>query len=164
MRVRCVPRIAAGINRRLGRPFRDDELADLAQDILVVVWQKLGTFSGRAQLETWIHRIAYLELMNARRKKTTAPKDWHDGDGPPPEPIDRPTRDDPDGGVLLLLRHLAPREAEVLRLVHVEGIESMTEVALLLGISSSSVKTHYYRGLDKLRQLLRRSGTEVTQP
>ena len=60
-----------------------------------------------------------------------------------------------DGGeeVGLLLRHLAPREAEVVRLRHVEQL-SFAEIASALDISTSSAKTHYNRGLDKLRDLL----------
>ena len=61
----------------------------------------------------------------------------------------------PGEDVLVYLRHLAPREAQVVRLRHVEDL-SLPEVAELLGISTSSAKTHYYRALEKLRSLLAR--------
>src|SRR5262245_50605321 len=68
-RMRCVPAILAAKNRRLGSPLTDEELNDLAQDTLALLWRKLGTFAGLARLETWAFRFCVLELMNALRKK-----------------------------------------------------------------------------------------------
>ena len=65
-----------------------------------------------------------------------------------------------------LLEQLAPREREVVHLRHFEDL-SLPEIALRLGLSVSSVKTHYYRGLTKLRTHLvpgadERRGREAT--
>ena len=68
-RMQCVPRILAVANGRMGRPLSPHDLADLSQDTLIVIWQKLETFAGRATLETWVHRFCYLELMNRVRGK-----------------------------------------------------------------------------------------------
>ena len=160
-RMRCVHRILAARNVRLGRPFADDELSDLAQETLLRIWQKVGQYAGLASLETWAYKFCYLELMNALRKKARAPKSLSvlatgDGDFDVAAP---PRREGSEPALDKLLRHLAPREAEVLRLRHVEQLDN-GEVAQFLGISVSSVKTHYYRGLDKLRGVLRAAGEE----
>ena len=68
-RMECVPRFLASLNGRLGRPLGTHDLADLAQDTLVVIWEKLETFEGRATLESWTYRFCYLELMNSVRRK-----------------------------------------------------------------------------------------------
>jgi RNA polymerase sigma factor (sigma-70 family) len=52
-----------------------------------------------------------------------------------------------------LLKHLTSREAQIARLVHAEQL-TFHEAAEALSISVSSVKTHYYRGLEKLRSVL----------
>ena len=48
-RMRCVPRMIACRNRRLGRPLRPEELEDLTQETLLRIWRKLGAFEGRAR-------------------------------------------------------------------------------------------------------------------
>ena len=153
-RMQCIPRILAARNAGFGRPLTEDELADLAQDCLGRVWRKLPEYAGRASLETWVWRFCTLELMNALRKKSRLPSPYTDLDDAPPE---RATSDPPpaEQPLLDLLHHLTPREAEVIRLRHVEALETMAEIGEALGISASSVKTHYYRGLEKLRALLR---------
>lgn len=67
-RLACVHRFAYHRNRQLGARLSSDELADLAQDVLAVVWGKLAQYNGRASLETWVFRITSLETMNFLRK------------------------------------------------------------------------------------------------
>src|SRR5262249_7628794 len=68
-RLRNVPRILAALNVRLGWPLQADEIADLSQDAVVLIWRKLDTFNGRSSLETWFYSIARNEFMNALRSK-----------------------------------------------------------------------------------------------
>jgi len=68
-RLRCIPRMLADRNRRLGGPLQESELADVAQETAVAIWRKLSGFEGRAALETWVYRFAYLELMLRLRKR-----------------------------------------------------------------------------------------------
>ena len=60
------------------------------------------------------------------------------------------------------LRHLTQREAEVVRLRHVEDMK-MGEIGEVLGISRSSVKTLYFRALDKLRAVLAASASDPSE-
>lgn len=47
----------------------DAELAaDLTQETYRKAWAALGGFDGRAQLATWLHRIAYTTFLNHRRR------------------------------------------------------------------------------------------------
>ncbi|MCP3920813.1 MAG: sigma-70 family RNA polymerase sigma factor [bacterium] len=151
VRMRCVSRMLAARNHRLGRPLNDEELADLAQDVLLTVWRKLADYEGRAALESWVYRSCSFEFLNRLRKKRDAPatRDVTEEGTEPIEP--EPPADE---GLDLLLRHLASREAEVVRLRHVDEL-AFPEIAAALGISASSAKTHYYRAIDKLRDVLR---------
>jgi len=162
--MRVVGRLLAARNARLGRPLRDDELEDLTQETLLLVWRKLEGFAGRASLETWVYRFCYLELMNWLRKKSRLPRPLSElSDDSHAEPV-APAAAEPgeDVGLESILRHLAPREAEVIRLRHVEQC-TPNEICELLAISLSSVKTHYYRGLEKLRSVLKKGGEGGTK-
>ncbi|MEM7203013.1 MAG: sigma-70 family RNA polymerase sigma factor [Planctomycetota bacterium] len=145
---RLLATVAAGMHCRVDQ----DELEDLAQETMTRAWEKLAAFEGRASLETWLYRFCYLELMNFLRSRRRQPKPVADfGDVPFPEPV-APALPS-SSGLDHLLRHLAPREAEVVRLRHVEQLE-FREVGDVLGVSASTAKTSYYRGLGKLRALM----------
>ena len=158
-RMRVVGRLLTARNRRMGQPFQDSELADLTQETLLQVWRKLSTYRGEASLETWVYRFSSLEFASALRRRGRQPQRIEDVEAAEPVQVERgdevPEGIDPpfDQQLGQLLRHLSRREAEVVRLVHVDTL-GLREVAERLGISVSSVKTHYYRGLDKLRQVL----------
>ncbi len=70
--------------RMLGS-FQDAE--DAVQDTLLIAWQGLGGFEGRASLRTWLYRIATNRCLNALRSASRRPaKKWDI-----PE-VDRPSR------------------------------------------------------------------------
>ena len=48
----------ARIHSLVRRMLDADEADDLAQDIFVRAWQKLGTFRGESAFGTWLHRLA----------------------------------------------------------------------------------------------------------
>jgi len=150
-RLRCVGRILGALSRRLVRPLQDSDLADLAQETQVLVLQKLPTYEGRATLETWSFRFCSLQLMNHVRRRTRQPRAVSSELAAELPAEDVPLREDDE--LAGYLKHLAPREAEVVRLRHVEQL-TMEEAAAALQVSASSVKTHYYRALDKLRVAL----------
>lgn len=151
-RMDYVGRILAVRNARMGRPLHDEELADLTQETLLKIWKKLPTYAGRASLKTWVYKFCYLELMNAvRRKASRSSKELSEDRADVPASEADATSE--EKGIAVYLRHLAPREADVVRLHHVEDL-SLPEIGAELGISVSSVKTHYYRALDKLRDVI----------
>src|SRR5579862_8272818 len=68
------------ILRRLGVPARS--LDDAAQDVLLVVHRRLGSFDGRAPLRRWLAgicvRVARQEYRTRRRRQreTTGSGEW----------------------------------------------------------------------------------------
>ena len=52
------------------RIVSDDTLAqDIAQDVMVVLWQRSSDFNpNKARLTTWLHRIAYNRCIDIMRK------------------------------------------------------------------------------------------------
>jgi RNA polymerase sigma-70 factor (ECF subfamily) len=145
----------AAQNARLGRPLSEHDLADVAQDSMLVLLRKLHEFTGQAALEAWVFRICCLELMNAVRRRRrqmpnidleieprsddAATREWH-------RLVAREALDtaiDRIGGV----------EAEALRLKHYEGL-TFEELAARAGISVTGIKARYYRGLARLEAIV----------
>lgn len=155
-RVRCTPRFLHAINERAGAPLSDAEIADLTQDVLLLIWEKLSTFEGRATLETWTWRFCWLESRNRIRRvlrnRRTSQSTSLD-DVPAPEARSSLHED----ALAIGLEELGPPRSEVIRLKHFEG-RTFAEIGEVLGIPVNTAKTHYYRGLEWLRQRLRSLG------
>jgi RNA polymerase sigma-70 factor (ECF subfamily) len=135
-----------GLLRRL--TAGDAALADdLAQQVFVTAWRKLGTWRGGARFSTWLYRIAWNAWASQARR---APP----GVPPPPEPA-RAT----DDAVLehrdLARAHGALRAEERAALAVTYGQElTHEEAAELLGCPVGTLKTNILRGKEKLRRLL----------
>jgi RNA polymerase sigma-70 factor (ECF subfamily) len=152
-----VPRLVGSLLRTASTFVARDDLDDVAQDCVALVWRKLPDFEGRARLSTWIYRVVSLELKNAlrrvaKRRRTGPPATAQ----PRPEPGSR--KDDPQQ--LLVpwmieecLASLDPTPKEIVRLRHWEG-RPFDEIAGLLGTNASQVKSLYYRALARLHDLL----------
>jgi RNA polymerase sigma-70 factor (ECF subfamily) len=154
-RLACIPRILDALSARLGRPLDEQELEDLGQETLVLAWRKLETFTGEARLETWSYGLARLEIMNAIRRKRRRP-DAHT-EPPGEEPVDAapaPEFQHDREYLATAVAGLDRTEAEVVRLTHFEDL-TFDDIAGRLGITPSTAKTRYYRGLARLHERLR---------
>jgi RNA polymerase sigma-70 factor (ECF subfamily) len=64
-----VERTYGGVFAALSRLCADVELAsDLTQETYRKAWSSIGGFDGRAQLSTWLYRIAYTTFLNHVRR------------------------------------------------------------------------------------------------
>ncbi len=151
--MRCVPRMLACRNRRLGRPLKAVELEDVAQETLVRILGKLDSYAGRSSLETWAYGFCYHELANYLRKRgRRLPLFPIENDEPAAEEASQEEQNE-GARALQFLQRLPEREAEVVHLRFVDGL-GFGEIATVLGVSVSTAKTHCYRGLTKLRLML----------
>lgn len=159
-RLMVVPRLLSAANRRLVHPLPDHELADLAQDTVVMIWGKLETFEGRGTLEGWASRFCFLELRN--RARAVARRRRLQGaslEAVPMEPV-QPTPDPMPFETHELeaaLARLPEAMRKVIKLKHLEGL-MFKDIALAEGINENTAKTRYYRGLTQLRRLLEEEG------
>ena len=151
-RLGCVPRFLASRNRRAGRPLDEDELLDVLQASLEIIWRKRASYRGEATLITWVWRIACLEWMSAcrRRRQRT-----------PVEAVAEPyteaptTLEDEEHAALLhaALARVDERDRGVLHMKHFEDL-TFPQIARRLGVPTGTAKSWYYRGLELLRQRL----------
>src|SRR6266508_4637335 len=71
------PRVYHLARRMLGN---DADAEDVAQDVLLQVVRKLGTFRGESNLATWLHRVTVNAALALRRKR--ARREEHESHDP----------------------------------------------------------------------------------
>lgn len=152
-RLRSVCRMIGHLDQRAGGVLDDHELADVTQDVIMIVWRKLPEFEGLSTLESWFYGICVLELRNAvrrslRRRSGPATAEQVLEEAPAlPEPRDE------HEDVHLALKKIGRDEARVIRLKHFEE-RTFEEIGRILDVSPNTAKARYYRGLEELRGLL----------
>jgi len=127
----------------------DLEAEGVVQDGLIKAWKKLGSLRDPEAFSSWLARIvANTALARARSRRVFQPLNGAEF------PVrDRSSDDRID--VQRLLARLAPRQRAVLHLTVIEGL-SDSEIARVLGISSSSVRVHRMRGRQHIKRLVGR--------
>jgi len=127
----------------------DLEAEGVVQDGLLKAWKKIGGLREPAAFASWLTRIvANTAVARARNRRIFQPLN-----GAEFAARDRSADDRID--VQRLLTKLAPRQRAVLHLTVIEGL-SDSEIADVLGISSSSVRVHRMRGRQHMERLVGR--------
>jgi RNA polymerase sigma-70 factor, ECF subfamily len=154
-RLTCMPGVLRAMHARLGSPLHEDELAEVAQEALAALWQKLERFDGRCALETWAYGFCGTQLIQFLERKRRRDKlrygleaDWT-GVEATPEELARLEFE----WVHVALDRLDPTVALVVKLKHFEEL-TFEEIGTRLSMSPNTAKTHYYRALERLRGAL----------
>lgn len=140
------------------RQLQDREHAlDLTQDIFVSMLRSIGSFEGKvASLRTWLYRIATNRVIDHFRSKAHRNAKLTD----PIEDFEFSTnedftleleRRDEAGRVLELLRTFEWRAQEIVRL-KLFAERTFAEIAQIMSLPDSTVKTHYYATIRKIKQ------------
>lgn len=158
--MQCIANVVAARNQRLRHPLGRQELHDVVQDVWTRVWAKLHAYDGRAALETWVYKFCEYELRNALRRAARH--------GAKCEPLNedewsaaaRPLR---DGRIDFERVYQGLDELDMVDAVIVRGrhFEHLTfeAIAARCELSVNTVKSRYYRALQKLRRwFMRRAG------
>lgn len=159
-RLGCVRRMLASRNKQLGRVLGQVELEDVAQDVVVSIWSKLDTYSGRGDFEAWVYRFCFLEVMAVLRARDRLPKLALDlsGDEYPEEPAAKREIGPLEFEYLYrALEQLSRCDADIIRAKHLEAM-TFEEISDCVELNVNTVKTRYYRGLRRLEMLIRRAG------
>ncbi|MGH8035300.1 MAG: RNA polymerase sigma factor [Lysobacterales bacterium] len=120
---------------------------DLAQETFLLTWRKLSSWNGSGSFSSWLHSIAYRQFLQFIRK--------HRHQEVMAEPPDHgfDSREAIDAEILLpvLMRQISVQERACLTLAHAQGM-SHAEIAAITGLALGSVKSHIFRGRQKLQQ------------
>ena len=148
--------------RNVGRVFAlclrmagDAALAEeLAQDVFVHAWEKLGTFRGDSAFSSWLHPLTVNVALTERRswRRRTARVMTTDDLAP----FEKPTRaPGPEAGLDLekALATLPPGARSVFVLHDVVGYRHH-EIAALTGVAEGTSKAQLHRARRMLREAL----------
>ena len=158
-RAACVPGFLKRRAARLGIRLHAAALDDLTQETYLALWRKLSTYRGEARLETWACGFAFIELRRFRERRGREPVA---NESPEEDPLQEPSLpDDLAELVDRVLEDLGSPADEIIRLKHFEEL-TFEAIARRLELSPNTAKSHYYRGLARLRDRLGAKGEELT--
>jgi RNA polymerase sigma-70 factor, ECF subfamily len=164
---------------------------DLVQETYLRAWRAYGEFEGRSSVRTWLYQIATNRCLTelAKGSRRTLPSGLYDPEPDPgrypeeagpeanwlqPVPDAMVTPDSADPAVIVAareglrlaliasLQYLPPRQRAVLVLRDVLAFPA-TEVAVMLGTTTASVKSALQRARARLRELGLAAG-QITEP
>ena len=151
-----VRRVYALCYRMAGTP---DLAEELAQDVFIRAWQRLGTFRGESAFSSWLHPLTVNVALSERRSRrrrvarvmTTDDLSEFEKPGPPAR------SDGPESGFDLerALATLPPGARAVFVLHDVEGYKH-EEIAQMTGVATGTSKAQLHRARRLLREALTR--------
>jgi RNA polymerase sigma-70 factor (ECF subfamily) len=143
-----------------------EDARDLCQEAFLRAYRGLRTFKKDARFSSWLYQIALnvcRDRLRRRRGRTVVSLDELDENGqeaavlPGPSPLELAEARDISDRVARAVASLADEQREVIVLKEYEGL-TFAEIAEVLGVPLSTVKTRLYRGLVQLRQRLEHEG------
>lgn len=157
-------------NRRIqGAAFRvlgsDEDAREVSQEAFLKAYRALAGFKGQARFSSWLYQIAInLCRDRIRRRKGNGVVSLEEirENGrlpalPGPTALELVERRDLARRVAGAIEALSAEQREVVVLKEYEGL-TFPEIAEVLGIPVSTVKTRLYRALQQLRGLLESRG------
>jgi RNA polymerase sigma-70 factor (ECF subfamily) len=136
-----------------------DDADDVAQTVLVRLFEHLPGFRGTARLSTWLYQItrnAALDALRKRRRRQRLLERWRGAEGvqnaqtQPGATLDRQDLLDRAREVVA---GLPERQRAVLALVDLQG-HAAQEAAALLGVAPSTARVHLLRARRAVRAAL----------
>jgi RNA polymerase sigma factor (sigma-70 family) len=146
------------LQRTMQKP---EQVEEVLNDALFVVWQKAASFQGQSKPTTWLFGIAYNKAMKAlNRQQRIYDKEagelleHHESEQIPPEAVAEivQTRET----IKQLLTELSPEHRAVIELTYYNGY-SCAEVSEITGCPTNTVKTRMFHARAKLKKLLAKS-------
>lgn len=138
---------------------------DATQEVFLRVFAKAGTFAGRSQVSTWIHRLTVNfclnQLKSRKRKSTTSLEAIPQAD--PTTSVDGSGQMEQTETVAIVREVLArmPEEARTIFLLREVDDLSYREISEILDLPQGTVMSRLSRARDKFRQLAAGSATDL---
>jgi RNA polymerase sigma-70 factor (ECF subfamily) len=143
---------------------REEEARDVCQETFLAAYRNLGSFRGEAKFSSWLYRIALNACHSRLRRQGTASElslDETDDEGRRLEIADLTAEEASDRlhrnqRVAIVRRALHALPAEMRQVIVMKEYEELTfaEIAEVLGLPVSTVKSRLYTGLQLMRAKL----------
>ncbi len=135
------------------------EAEDLAQEVFIQLFRKIGSFRGDSAFTTWLHRLTVNQvLMHFRKRNVKLEQTTEDGETPVQVVVGtaNPNKMPVVDRIALdrAIAQLPPGYRTVFTLHDIEGHEH-EEISRLLGCSVGTSKSQLHKARMKLRMLLR---------
>lgn len=135
--------------------LRDDAAAeDAVQDAWLQAYRAMPAFRGEARLSTWLTRIAINEALAQRRKRQPSEDAQAEPEGPAEDEPERLARRRELRLHLEARIDLLPVDLRVVFVLRAAQERSVREVAAILRIPESTVRTRFFRARRHLRLAL----------
>src|SRR5262249_19367595 len=147
---------------RFALRLSNDEAAaeDVVGDVFLAAWRRAGRFEGRAQVSTWLFRIARHKVLSLLRARTNEPLDDEVADSIE-DPSDSPeiTVQKKQRRMLLqdCLTQLSATHREIVDLVYYHG-KKIEEAAAILDVPLNTVKTRMFYARKRIGELIAAKG------
>jgi RNA polymerase sigma-70 factor (ECF subfamily) len=153
--------------RFVARLVRDHQLAeDVVSEVFLEVWRHAAAFESRSAASTWLLSIARFKALSSLRRRGDAQLDEVTA-AAIPDSADDPevtVRKKERGEILRdCLTRLSPDHREIVDLVYYQGM-AIREVAAIVGIPESTVKTRMFHARKQLSVLLAGAGVDRSWP
>jgi RNA polymerase sigma-70 factor, ECF subfamily len=139
-----------------------EEARDVAQDIFVRVYERLGSFHGDQAFLPWLLRLSRNVCIDALRRRKSRPRATADledasaqivSEGPTPE--ERSVRDSESDLLYRAMARMSDSDREILMLREIQGLK-VEEIATLLNVPVGTVKSRCNRARLDLAVRVRR--------
>ena len=149
------------------RRVRSEAMAEeLVNEVFLAVWQQAGRFEGTSSATTWMLSIAHNKAVSSLRKRRDEALDEGVAEAIP-DTSDSAETTLAKGGKAAALRacldRLPDEQRVVMDLVYYHE-QSVKEVAEVLGIPESTVKTRMFYARKKLSEMLTAAGVDRGWP
>ena len=135
---------------------------ELAQDVFVKAYRYLADFKGNSKFSTWLYTIVNTTCLSHIRKKKDetllleeekmiALSDSSYGE----KPFDRMEQKSQKQMLENAMKHLPEQDAEIITLFYLAE-QSVDEIGVIVGLTTSNVKVRLFRARQKLKEVLER--------
>ena len=140
-----------------GYTGNQEDSLDITQNVFIKVYQKLDSFRGTGSFKSWLLRITRNEGVDWTRRHA---KDKDQEELIPAKhptykarQVDDVARREHREVLMKSVAGLNPRQREAVVLRYFEGM-SIREISTVLGCSEGTTKSHLFRGINKLRDMM----------
>lgn len=139
----------------------EEEVLDCTQEAFLAAYHNLWKYSADYTFRAWLYAIARnkaIDLLRKKKKEASVPLNENLID-PQKGPEEAWLAKERAGQMRQVLNELPEHYRQALYLRYQQEM-SYDEMSIVLDIPVSSVKTHLFRGKEKLRQILERRGLD----
>lgn len=145
----------------------DDEVEDAASETFLAAYKGLSQYKGRAQLGTWLWRIAYRQAVNYLRKNRNGREQLLDepseqlADNKQPEASAAIHCKEQERLIWDAVRKL-PRLWAMAVILFYREEKSIKDIAKIMQVRQNTVKTYLFRARQKLKEIIQpRLGEDI---